>query len=105
MAAVVKVKTQNHVPDDVENTVANKVTKKTDQLSMPLLREHDEQSDAVVIDVDEPSEPVIENNHMFLQNGCITSNVSEDIEDGEVIGIITLEDVFEELLQVKSTSL
>ncbi|XP_017253978.1 DUF21 domain-containing protein At4g14240 isoform X2 [Daucus carota subsp. sativus] len=100
MAAVVKVKTQNTVSDcEVEKAFGNKVTKGKYQLTVPLLSEHDEESDNHVVDVDNASNTTALKHTFISQSEAATTNVAENIEDGEIIGIITLEDVFEELLQ------
>lgn len=108
MAAVVKVKGKSKaLPPtlDGEESEENKVSGTESQLTTPLLRKHDENSDSVVLDIDRTSktsgisrQPSYRRNDASSINGL--SHSSEDIEDGEVIGIITLEDVFEELLQV-----
>ncbi|RAL38468.1 unnamed protein product [Cuscuta campestris] len=85
MAAVVKVKgksknlpsVDNKRPEETANTDVNP------ELNTLLLSKKNEKSDTVVIDIETNGLP----------------QPSEDLEDGEVIGIITLEDVFEELLQ------
>ncbi|KAF6145268.1 hypothetical protein GIB67_041463 [Kingdonia uniflora] len=69
-------------------------------LSTPLLEKTlDENSESIVLDIDVPRLSVsIDKQTSFQQNYGLPLS-SEDIEDGEVVGIITLEDVFEELLQ------
>lgn len=106
MAAVVKVKgTMNNpqIPDDVEKFNENRITSGNSQLTTPLLTKGDDKSDSVLVDVDKHL-TTIGNKLTTLQPNGIAANTlphfSEDVEEGEVIGIITLEDVFEELLQV-----
>ncbi|KAJ6764156.1 hypothetical protein OIU74_023101 [Salix koriyanagi] len=103
MAAVVKAKGKSKaLPPtiDREEQEGNKVTGRDSQLTTSLLSMQDEKSDSVVVDIDRISRS---GRHPSLQRNDASTNglpqLSEDIEDGEVIGIITLEDVFEELLQ------
>jgi len=94
MAAVVKAKPKTEpLPDKTE---PDREAVGPAQLTVPLLSNAEESADNVVVDIERP--------HNRQVNGNPASNAvprsSEDIEDGEVVGIITLEDVFEELLQV-----
>jgi metal transporter CNNM len=92
MAAVVRAKPK--VAPTSEKNEANMDAAGTQQLTAPLLSNAEERTDNVVVDIERP--------HNRQVNGNLMPRSSEDIEDGEVIGIITLEDVFEELLQVNS---
>jgi metal transporter CNNM len=90
MAAVVKAKPKTEpLPDKTE---PNREVVGSAQLTVPLLSNAEESADNVVVDIERP--------HNRQVNGNAVPRSSEDIEDGEVVGIITLEDVFEELLQV-----
>ncbi|PPS11803.1 hypothetical protein GOBAR_AA08847 [Gossypium barbadense] len=104
MAAVVKVKGKTEDPQffvDGQKFDEHKVTNGNSQLTTPLLTKYDSKPDSVVVDIAKPSRPTT-----FkitpVANGVTANSLqqfSEDTEDREVIGIITLEDVFEELLQ------
>ncbi|KAJ9700217.1 hypothetical protein PVL29_005845 [Vitis rotundifolia] len=105
MAAVVKPKGRNkNAPQvmDGKITEENKITGADSQLTTPLLSKQDEKSESIVVDIEKASRPTIMNRQSQHNDAAINGlpRLSEDIEDGEVIGIITLEDVFEELLQV-----
>lgn len=101
MAAVVRSKAKAKVPTPTgEKHEEHKATSGDSQLTTPLLVKQDEKSDNHVVDIDRFSRPpkqISSQRNDAATNGL--SQPSEDIEDGEVIGIITLEDVFEELLQ------
>ncbi|KAL5796758.1 hypothetical protein ACOSQ2_001578 [Xanthoceras sorbifolium] len=105
MAAVVKVKGKTKISQPMNNTEKfeeRRVASGNSQLTTPLLTKHDDTSQSVVVDIEKPTKLITNKQATPLQNGASAKNlsrVSEDIEDGEVIGIITLEDVFEELLQ------
>ncbi|KAG6438335.1 hypothetical protein SASPL_103275 [Salvia splendens] len=91
MAAVVKVREKKKKLISSDGMAEeNFLTKGDSQLKIPLLDKYGREADTVVVNIEKPE-----------QNGFGTysSNDAEDVEDGEVIGIITLEDVFEELLQ------
>ena len=105
MAAVVKARGKGkETPQiiDEEKNEENKSIGGDSQLTTPLLQKQDAKSGSVVVDIAKPSKPSSINKLSGLQRSDGTTNgpSSENIEDGEVIGIITLEDVFEELLQV-----
>ncbi|KAL3647897.1 hypothetical protein CASFOL_008865 [Castilleja foliolosa] len=95
MAAVVKVK-ERETKLFSSNGLgpvrdSKKLTNIDSQLNVPFLYKCNEPPNSAVINIEKPQ-----------QNGFTTygsNHVVEDVEDGEVIGIITLEDVFEELLQ------
>lgn len=105
MAAVVKVKGKSKKSQSTslgEKFEGNRVFSGNSQLTTPLLTK-DVTSESVVVDIDKTSRPNTNNQSLPPQVGDAAENLSyslEDIEEGEVIGIITLEDVFEELLQV-----
>ncbi|XP_010440510.1 PREDICTED: DUF21 domain-containing protein At4g14230 [Camelina sativa] len=91
MAAVVKVKGKSKGPP---STVLEENSGKS-ELTAPLLLKREGSNDSVIVRIDKA------NGQSFIsdtgRHGF--SHTSEEIEDGDVVGIITLEDVFEELLQ------
>ncbi|GFP97847.1 putative duf21 domain-containing protein at1g03270 [Phtheirospermum japonicum] len=95
MAAVVKVREREKKfissigPGPVGDT--KKFTNVDSQLKVPFLEKCNGPPNCAVINIEKPQP----NGFTYDSN-----HVVEDVEDGEVIGIITLEDVFEELLQV-----
>lgn len=100
MAAVVKAKGKSKKPPSVveeQKSEDNEVTSET----APLLMKKDGKSDYVVVDIEKATVPAAISTP--TSGVAVTNSVAhslDDIEDAEVIGIITLEDVFEELLQV-----
>ncbi|KAL5713742.1 DUF21 domain-containing protein [Ranunculus cassubicifolius] len=94
MAAVVNAKRNywDRPPTSGEKVQESKVAIEDSKLTTPLIPKQDE----IVVDIAKVSQSL-------HSNGIDVTNVSpiasQNMEDDDVIGIITLEDVFEELLQ------
>ncbi|KAI7751557.1 hypothetical protein M8C21_021441 [Ambrosia artemisiifolia] len=88
MAAVVKVKSKKHPPADVsDGKLAGKKQNKNSQLTKPLLPKLEESN--VVVNIDKTLESTVQHTGPPTKGlRCVT----DDEEDGDVIGIITLED-------------
>ncbi|GAA0173768.1 ion channel [Lithospermum erythrorhizon] len=102
MAAVVKVDSKKQPLTIKEEKVeGNADVIENLELNTPLLTDKDKKPklDNIVINIEKSPRPAT---NMQTNSGTGTDRMprsSDDIEEGEVIGIITLEDVFEELLQ------
>ncbi|KAI3946847.1 hypothetical protein MKW98_003410 [Papaver atlanticum] len=96
-------KGSSHMAAVVKSKGATKKSAASLKLTTPPLPRQDEESEETIIDIEKtPSRSSTQSHISFQQNDLTTyglPNLSEDTEDVEVIGIITLEDVFEELLQ------
>ncbi|KAG0448345.1 hypothetical protein HPP92_027870 [Vanilla planifolia] len=105
MAAVVKAKGKRKSlpPNEVNKSEERNVAYDESNLATPLIPKVDHKSDNFVLDIDNDRDKHGNGNKPNLPYGNVPVDAairsSEDIDDGEVIGIITLEDVFEELLQ------
>ncbi|KAM3306044.1 DUF21 domain-containing protein like [Capsicum chacoense] len=97
MAAVVKAKGKSKKPPSVVEEQKPEDNSENSQETAPLLMKKDGKSDNVIVDIEKPTLPAVPTSGDTVLNSVPHS--SDDIEDAEVIGIITLEDVFEELLQ------
>ncbi|XP_057429183.1 DUF21 domain-containing protein At4g14240-like [Lotus japonicus] len=101
MAAVVKARGKGiTIPQiiDEEKYDEKESVGADSQLTTPLLQKQHEKLESVVVDIEKPSRHP-SSNKLQHSDATTTGSFKESIEDGEVIGIITLEDVFEELLQ------
>ncbi|GAB4843472.1 DUF21 domain-containing protein At4g14240, variant 3 [Ancistrocladus abbreviatus] len=104
MAAVVKAKAKNkNPPSTQEEKSDNKFISGDSELTAPLLPKHGAQPESLVVDIDNATKRITVDAQAASQHNDTARNelslFFEDVEDGEVVGIITLEDVFEELLQ------
>ncbi|KAG6398575.1 hypothetical protein SASPL_140042 [Salvia splendens] len=100
MAAVVKPKGESKRPPSIlEKSEGNEPTNGDSDITTPLLTNKEDNSNTVVVDIDKVSKPASKANLAYNEAVLQGLVVPDESEDGEVIGIITLEDVFEELLQ------
>ncbi|CAH2079269.1 unnamed protein product [Thlaspi arvense] len=99
MAAVVNVKgkIKGSLSALLEENTLESNSPRNDSLTAPLLLKREGDQDNVIVDIDKISRQSDLPNNETGRHGFL--HTSEEIEVGEVIGIITLEDVFEELLQ------
>ncbi|KAI3908382.1 hypothetical protein MKW92_046293 [Papaver armeniacum] len=101
MAAVVKPKWKRTNPPPSTDGAKPEETKAVlteSRSTTTLISKNEVYSETVAIDIERVPKPIKVNRQISFKKDP-ASVFSEDVEDGEVIGIITLEDVFEELLQ------